>query len=288
MVAALVLVVGLIIGSFLSVCIYRIPAARIDELVGDELDVVAPQPVPKLERPLTIAYPPRSFCPSCANQLKWWHNVPVVSWLLLRGRCWFCKTRIPVRYPLVELCSGLLALLSYLHFGLSPTAMVVYLFCAALLVVSVIDYDFFIIPDVISIPGSFIGVALAALNQFYSIFQPPIVSGLWDSFLGFMSGAGMLYVISEVYLRLRKREGLGLGDVKLLAMTGVLFGPFASLYTIFIGSLLGSVIGIVLLLVQRRGMSHYIPFGPYLAFATTLYLFTGDRLLTMIVDALLR
>jgi leader peptidase (prepilin peptidase)/N-methyltransferase len=164
-------------------------------------------------------------------------------------------------------------------YGVTPTAVLVFVFCCALIVLSFIDYDFYIIPNVISLPGTAIGVGIAAINQFFGIFSYPVVGNLTESFFGFLMGAGFLFIISEVYMRLRKKEGLGMGDVKLLAMVGVTFGAPAALSTIFIGSLLGAIFGLLLIVVGGRRFSQPLPFGPYLAFGTVIHLFAGDHII---------
>lgn len=288
MLTAITIILGLVIGSFLSVCIYRIPLNRTEryddegnplpEANAASADIVAnPE-----KKPISIAYPPRSFCPHCNAQLMWWHNIPVVSWAILRGRCAFCKAKISARYPCVEIMSAAAAYGAYAIYGATPTAALVYVFAAALIVISFIDYDHYIIPNVISLPGTVIGLCIALLNHLYPIFTFPVVATIWDGLFGILAGAGFLLFISEVYLRLRKKEGLGMGDVKLLAMVGAIFGPHAAIYTIFIGSLLGSVIGIALIVILRRRMSHPLPFGPYLATATLLYLYgQHDLMITL-------
>ncbi len=268
---------GAIIGSFLSVCIFRIPESRKAEWEAGEADLPKPPPAPETQ--ISISNPPRSFCPACKKQLLWWHNIPLVSWLLLRGKCGFCKAPVSARYPLVESLTGLLSILSFHQFGMNLTGAVIFAFCCALIVISFIDYDYYIIPNVISLPGFVLGLVLAGVNQWAGIFNPPLVSSLMEAFWGVLAGGGFLFFISEVYLRLRKKEGLGMGDVKLLAMTGAFFGVEGSLYTIFIGSLLGSVLGITLVLLSGRKMSQQLPFGPYLAMGTLVYIFAGDEVI---------
>lgn len=286
----LVVVVGAIIGSFLSVCIYRIPLGR-RELYNSSGDIIEPSP-PSAEdasrsatgeqsgvKNPTLLSPSRSFCPSCGKQLLWWHNIPIISWIILRGKCGFCGTGVSVRYPLVELMSALFAFLSYSLYGPTLTGLLVFMFSATMIVISFIDYDYYIIPNSISLPGFAIGVVIATVNEFTGVFSYPVVPGLLSAFLGLLSGAGFLLFVSEVYFRLRKKDGLGMGDVKLLAMTGVLFGPQAAIYTIFIGSLLGAVIGVTLLLIFKKRLTQHLPFGPYLAAATLLYLFGYEELI---------
>ena len=249
---------GLIIGSFLTVCIYRIPLGREDLFLDDsdaaqiseengEADI-AKDIEPSPYRPgLSINNPPRSFCPSCDHQLSWKDNIPFFSWIILGGKCAYCKTPISVRYPVVELLTCLAAVLSYTIFGLTATAALIFIFTCSLIVISFIDYDYYIIPNIISLPATVIGLAIGLLNQFTGIFVEPVVPGIQDSVIGLLVGGGFLLIVSEGYLLLRKREGLGMGDVKLLAMTGAFFGYQASLFTIFIGSVLGSVLGILLI-----------------------------------------
>jgi leader peptidase (prepilin peptidase)/N-methyltransferase len=260
---------GAVIGSFLSVCIYRIPFSASVGLSAEELGI----PEGSQRPTFTIASPQRSFCPHCRNPLRWWHTMPIVGWILLRGRCGFCTESISFRYPFVEVLTAAFALLTYQSFGFTLTAAVVFAIVCALIVISFIDYDYYIIPNVISLPGAVLGVACAGMNQFFHLFAPPIVPNLASAGLGLLLGAGFLLLISELYLRLRKREGLGLGDVKLLALVGAFLGPDGALFTIFVGSLFGTVGGVLTLLVQRKGMSHPLPFGPYLAMGTLLYLF---------------
>lgn len=284
---------GVIVGSFLTVCIFRLPIGRVEddeELEGAEGEPADSKPektsVPKgHEHAVSFNNPQRSICPSCGKQLLWWHNIPLVSWILLRGKCAFCKTRIPARYPLVELTTGLIALWCFQRFDDPPTAFLVFLFSCALLVITLIDYDFYIIPNVITLPGTVIGLGVAAFNQYTQIFHFPVVTSLADSFWGILAGAGFLFVVAEAYYYLRNIEGLGMGDVKLLAMTGAFFGPICSIYTIFMGSLVGSVIGIALVVVSGRRMTQALPFGPYLALGTFLFLFTGDELAQSMADS---
>ncbi|MCO6429625.1 MAG: prepilin peptidase [Deltaproteobacteria bacterium] len=293
-----VIIFGLIIGSFLTVCIFRLPFASLaeEQKLAEEAKAADPDqkvtyfddlgpPLPQVPHEnLSLNSPPRSFCPSCFKTLRWWHNVPLFSWLLLRGRCNYCSAPISARYPVIELTSALFAILTLATYGLTSTGVIVYLFCCALIVITVIDYDYYIIPNVISLPGTVFGLVIAAVNHFFNLFSYPIVSGMAESLIGIAAGAGFLLIVSEFYLRIRKIEGLGMGDVKLLAMTGALFGPECSLYTIFVGSILGAVIGVALMLLGGRKMSHPLPFGPYLALATVIYLFGGPDIVLRTVS----
>jgi leader peptidase (prepilin peptidase)/N-methyltransferase len=275
----LIIALGLIIGSFLSVCIYRIPLGRFDDV--DNSDIIDEVEIPPYERqvfegnPVSFSFPRRSISPCCKKQLRWWHNIPLVSWLCLGGRCAFCKQGIPMRYPLVELLSASCAFLSVTTYDYTPTALLVYLFSCALIVITFIDYDYFIIPNLITYPGTIVGICVAAINQWHPSFNMPVVEDLWMSFFGILAGGGFLFLVSEVYLRVRKIDGLGMGDVKLLTMTGALFGPECALFTIFMGSLIGSIGGLLLIGIKGRTMSQHLPFGPSLALGTMLYLFFG-------------
>jgi len=246
----LLLVLGLCIGSFLNVCIYRLP------------------------RDMSVVKPHRSFCTSCKRQLGSLENIPVLSWVLLGGKCKGCKEKISGRYPLVELLSGAAMLLSFVSFGLTPTALVVYLLTATLIVISLIDFDFKIIPDVINLPGVVIGLLIAVVQHFFQIFTYPVTSGIVDSLIGLLIGGGFFLVIGEVYYRLTKREGIGGGDIKFLAMTGAILGWRSVAPTIFVGSFVGAIVGLLIMFFRGGDRQLEIPFGPYLALGVLIYLFT--------------
>jgi leader peptidase (prepilin peptidase) / N-methyltransferase len=272
-----VILFGLSIGSFLSVCIYRIPRAYSFYPEDHIPDEEVPDPVP-------FNTPVRSICPHCKEQLKWWHNIPVVSWFILGGKCAFCKTSISFRYPFVELFSAVLAYISFVQYGFTPTGVLIYLISAALLIVIFIDIDHYIIPDVISKNGIFLGIGITCLNYYTGILKVPFSQNLSELFWGLIIGGGFLYSIAKIYLWLRKKDGLGLGDVKLLFMIGAFFGPKGALTTVIIGSLLGSIIGIIILIISGLKLSHYIAFGPYLVMGCYLYIFLGDEALLALFD----
>lgn len=265
--AFIVLIFGLLIGSFLTVCIYRIPFSRAEQ--GDDIP-------PGME--VSIVTPARSLCPACRQMIPWYHNIPVFSWLALGGKCGHCKVKISARYPFIELLTALMALAVFNVYGLSLEGALVFAYLSALIVVSFIDIDYFIIPDTISIPGTIIGAVLAVANGYFGFLRPPFVGGALEALWGVVWGAGLLYAIAKGYEWLKKEEGLGFGDVKLLAMCGVFFGPVSCLYTIFVGSVVGAVFGVAGILLFKRGLKQEIPFGPYLNTATALYLLTGEAL----------
>jgi leader peptidase (prepilin peptidase)/N-methyltransferase len=222
----IILLYGLIIGSFLNVCIYRIPLG---------ISIVTP----------------RSACPHCNTKLKWWDMIPVISYLILRGRCRSCKASIHIQYPLVELLTGVLSLILYLKFGLSGIFFK-YLVCFYLLIIiSFIDFHHRRILNIISIPGIIIGLIWACFYGRVEIF---------NAILGMVLGGVILLPISYFY-----PQGMGMGDVKLLAMIGAFVGIKAVIFSLFCGSALGTIIGLVLIGSKVITRKTPIPFGPFLA-----------------------
>ncbi len=271
---------GSIIGSFLGVCAYRLPMARYEP---------ARDGIRELAAPVSIWKPARSFCPQCERQLAWWHNIPLISFCILRGKCAFCGTRIPLRYFVIEILTGLLCTACFLRFGLSYTGALAFLLSCALLVIVYIDIDYMIIPDKITYPGTAIGLLVAASNQFLSppgrlLFWPPFSASLYESGLGLLFGPGVLLLVWGLYYLVRRREGLGLGDIKLLALIGALCGPECAWFTILVGSVFGAVFGLLAIALGRRSFTTYIPFGPYLAIAALLYVFKGYELALFFVS----
>jgi len=243
---ALAFLFGSVIGSFLNVCIHRIP-------IGE-----------------SIVFPP-SRCPHCRTPIRPIDNIPIVSYtLLLRGRCRSCAAPISLRYPLVEAFTGVVGVAVVWRFGVSIEALVAFVFVAALIVVTFIDFDHQIIPDVISLPGIVIGLLLSLVLD-----RPGVKSALLGAALGY----GVLYAVATGYYWLRKEEGMGGGDLKLLAMVGAFLGWKAVPLTLLLGSLTGSVVGISLMLLHGRDSRVPIPFGPFLAAGATCALFFGDALI---------
>lgn len=238
-------VVGTIVGSFLNVCIYRIPAGK------------------------SIVSPPSS-CPHCGHRIRWFQNIPVWSYLFLGGKCASCSVRISLRYPSIEILTGVLYALTLYYFNFSAATVVYWIFVAALVTITFIDLDHQIIPDVISLPGIVIG--------FVCSFLIPWLSWL-DSLLGILLGGGILLTIAWLYEKLTKREGMGGGDIKLLGMLGAFLGWKAILPIVFMASLSGTLVGVPLMLLQKGDTKLAIPFGPFLAFAATVYLFWGQNII---------
>lgn len=232
---------GLIWGSFFNVCILRIPE--------DESLVTT-----------------RSHCPKCGDPIPWYLNIPVASYLYLRGRCRNCKARISVQYPLVEIGTALLFVGLNVKFGWGVHFLLYALFTSLLIVISVIDLYHQIIPDELSLPGILLGFIA-------SFFLHDI--SWWSSLLGIGLGGGLFLGIAYLYEKLAKREGLGGGDVKLLGMIGAWLGYKSILLIIVMSSALGSIVGIIFMLIHKKDFKTAIPFGPFLAIAALVYVFFG-------------
>jgi leader peptidase (prepilin peptidase) / N-methyltransferase len=241
--------IGAAIGSFLNVCIYRLP--RRESLVW-----------------------PASHCTSCGRTLSWYENVPILGWLALRGRCRTCGERISIVYPIVELVTAVIFVCGYLIYGWTPLLAVRLLFACAMIVLFVIDLQHQILPNVITVPGIVIGFIL-------SVFLPP---GWVSSLLGIVLGGGVLLAIMEAYARARGFEGLGMGDVKMLAMIGAFLGWQLMLLTLVLGSLAGSLIGVGLMATRRGGMKTALPFGTFLAMGALVAAVAGDAILRWYVS----
>ncbi len=241
----IVFAAGLCIGSFLNVCIYRIPESK------------------------SIVTPPSS-CPSCGYRIRYYDNIPIASYLFLRGKCRQCHARISLRYPMVELLTGLFALWVFFRLGLSLQALVYFAFIATLLVITFIDIDHRIIPDVISLPGIPV--------FFLASFAVPSLT-YKESLMGILLGGGILYAVAWTYLFLTKREGMGGGDIKLLAMMGGLIGWKGVFFTIFVSSAIGTVTGLAIMIATRKNMKLAVPFGPFLAMGAVIYIFFGQEMI---------
>jgi len=244
---------GAVIGSFLNVCIYRLPR--------DESIVV-----------------PSSHCPGCNTPIRPYDNIPLVSYLILRGKCRSCGESISFRYPLVEFLSATFSVVLVLFYGLSLAYIVYYLFVAALIVVTFIDLSHQIIPDEISLPGIVVGAGLSWLTPHVTLVQ---------SLLGILIGGGSLYLVAWGYHLVTKREGMGGGDIKLLAMIGAFIGWKGVLFTILCSSLVGAVVGLVLIAVSSRADGKYaVPFGPFLSLGAVTYLLVGEFLIAWYLELL--
>jgi leader peptidase (prepilin peptidase)/N-methyltransferase len=234
---------GLAAGSFLNVCIYRIPRAQ------------------------SLVYPP-SRCPRCDKRLAWFDNVPIVSWLALRGRCRHCGETISPQYPLVEAITAAAAVAVVLLTAPGPLLVSRLVLTAILIVLFAIDLELQILPNIITLPGIVIGFA-------FSLFAPP---GPIAAVLGILLGGGVLYGIAAAYYLVRRAEGMGMGDVKMLAMIGAFLGWRAVLLTLILASFLGAVVGVVLMRTRNEGLRYALPFGTFLAVAAFAAMLFGDVL----------
>lgn len=234
-VVALVTVLGTMVGSFLNVCIYRLPRGE------------------------SVVTPPSS-CPACGARIRWYHNVPVFGWLALRGRCADCGAPISSRYPIVEALTGAVFLVHVVTLGLDPVLPIRLAFSAAMIALFAIDLEHQILPDVITLPGVVLGFAA-------SLFLPP---GWVSSLIGILVGGGLPWLLAEVYLRVRGVEGLGFGDVKMLAMIGAVLGAPLMLLTLLLASLGGALVGVALIASGRGTRQLRLPFGTFLAVAAVV------------------
>jgi len=246
---------GAIIGSFLNVVIYRYPR-------GESLSF------------------PGSHCPNCNAPIHFYDNIPVASWLLLRGRCRACREPIALRYPLVELANGLFYLAVFLRTGLSISFLPLAAIVSMTIVLIFIDLDIQILPDVIDLPGIAIGVGIGYLGGRGATagdltLSPDLVS----SFLGALAGAGVLWGIAMAYKALRHVDGMGMGDVKMLAMIGAVVGWQALLPCLIVASISGAIAGVVLAVKQRSSLQVALPFGVFLGAALLAVIFFGNTLL---------
>lgn len=259
--------VGLLIGSFLNVVIYRLPKMLMRDWRMQAREVLD-LPEQADAEPFNLILP-NSSCPHCGHEIKPWENIPLVSWLLLRGKCSGCKEAISIRYPLVELACGLFSAVIAWQFGVSWEALAMLVLTWGLLSMSLIDADHQILPDVLVLPLLWLGLILNSLGFFTSLSD-----ALWGAVIGYMS----LWSIFWLFKLITGKEGMGYGDFKLLALIGAWGGWQVLPLTILLSSVLGAVIGIIILRLQRNGYNKPIPFGPYLAAAGWLALIWGEQI----------
>jgi leader peptidase (prepilin peptidase)/N-methyltransferase len=239
------IIFGALVGSFLNVCIFRLPKEE------------------------SIIWP-GSHCPHCNKPIKFYDNIPLISYLLLWGKCRYCKKTISFQYPLIEGITALSSLCLFIKFGPSLSYLFFFAFVAALIVITVIDLYHKIIPDVISLPG--IGLGLIA-----SLILPQIA--FFNSLIGVLLGGGSLFIVGTLYQWIFKREGMGGGDVKLLAMIGGFLGWKAVILTILLSSLIGSITGILIMVLKGKDFKYAIPFGPFLSLGAVISLSYGEEII---------
>jgi leader peptidase (prepilin peptidase)/N-methyltransferase len=264
------ILIGLAIGSFLNVCISRMPH---DESVVH----------------------PRSRCPQCKKLIAGYDNIPVLSYILLGGKCRNCKKKISIRYPLIETLTAVISVLIFMKFDLSREFAVYFALSAALIVLAFIDVDHRILPNPITLNGIWIGIlasffvtvpsGLIIVEKGFQFlgtsFPSTMTLSVGSSVLGALVGGGILWGIGEAYFRIRGVEGMGFGDVKMMAMVGAFLGAPLTILTIMIGSLLGSIIGLVLMKFAGKDEDYELPFGTFLSFASIVALLYGNTLIEL-------
>jgi len=235
---------GAIIGSFLNVCVHRLP------------------------RQQSVAWPP-SACPNCGHMLAWYENIPVLSYLVLRARCRTCKAPISVRYPFVEALTCAMFVGAWWYYGPGPLLASRLVLGCALIVLFAIDLEHHLLPNAITLPGIVVGFAFSLMTE----------PGWMASLIGLLAGGGVLYLVAVAYYRIRHEEGLGMGDPKMLAMIGAFLGWKLMLLTLLAASLVGSVIGLALVVAGRGSMKYALPFGCFLAVGALLSAAGGQPIL---------
>ena len=251
-----VFIFGAIVGSFLNVCILRIPNGE------------------------SIIHPP-SRCPSCKAPIAFYDNIPLLSYLILRGRCRACQERVSPRYFVVELLTACLTVALFYKCGLGPAFFSSFIFVAALLVISFVDLDVRIVPDVISLPGIVLGMLFSLLG-YYLVHDPAeLIPSPLSSLIGVLAGGGFLLALAWAYAAVTGTEGMGGGDIKLLAMIGAFLGWPSIPVTLFLSSLGGSIIGLSAMLIKGVGRKYALPFAPFLCLGALLHLFFGKELVAL-------
>lgn len=254
---------GLLIGSFLNVCICRMPK---DESVIS----------------------PRSRCPHCGHPIRWYDNIPVLSFVWLAGRCRDCGAALSFLYPIVELATGILFALLVARFGLTLLAVKYALFVSMMLALAFADLIDRLLPDQITLGGAAAGLGFSLIQPLhpglasfalglFGVRPAPLLASAAESLLGAVVSAGMLYLVAEIYYRIRFREGMGLGDVKMMLLIGAFLGLGPAFWTVLLASVLGAVLGLVFILLFRKGMTYELPFGTFLAFAAILWVVWGNE-----------
>jgi leader peptidase (prepilin peptidase)/N-methyltransferase len=254
---------GLLVGSFLNVCIYRLP--REESVVH-----------------------PRSRCTRCGHQIRWYDNIPVLSFLLLAARCRDCGASIPFLYPLVEILTAALFAIVASRFGLSLVAVKTLLFISMMLILAFSDVTERLLPDEITLGGAVVGLVFSVIAplppgtvdlvlRVSGVRLSPRAVSVAESAVGAATGAGLLWAVAEIYYRIRFREGMGFGDVKMMALIGAFLGLQQALGAVMLASLVGAVLGIIFIVVFRKGMAYELPFGTFLAFAAIVIAVAGTQ-----------
>lgn len=272
-------ILGLCVGSFLNVVIHRIPLMmhfawrqECSQFLSQQSDIPSEQStimtaIVANDAPITLSIP-ASRCPHCAHKIRWFENIPLLSWLLLRGRCSDCKVAIGLRYPIVELVTALLSMLVIYHFGVNPAGLSALILVWTLIALTGIDFDTQLLPDRLTFPLAGLGLAVNSQGWFVSPTE-----SIWGLLLGFLS----LWIVVKVFYLITKKLGMGQGDFKLLAVLGAWLGPMMLPLIILLSSLLGSIVGIILM--KKQGESRPFAFGPYIAIAGIIALLYGTDII---------
>jgi leader peptidase (prepilin peptidase) / N-methyltransferase len=268
----LVFLFGLLIGSFLNVVIHRLPKMMERAWQQEARDILAMAPADTAPAPLTLATP-ASHCPQCGHKIRWYENIPVVSWLVLRGKCSSCKSAISARYPTIELAAAVMAAIAAWHIGYGPWLVAVLAASWCLLALAMIDYDTTLLPDDLTYPLLWAGLLLAVAGL------SPVA--LPDAVMGAAAGYLSLWAVYWAFKLLTGKEGMGYGDFKLLAALGAWLGWQMLPLVILLSSVVGAVIGILLMVTGAVQRDQGIPFGPYLAGAGWLALLWGNDIVSM-------
>ena len=263
-------VLGLCIGSFLNVVIHRLPLMLEREWKEDSAELLG---IEIAETPPLTLSTPRSRCPSCGHAIAWYENIPLASWLWLRGRCSVCRARISARYPVIELATAVLFALVGWHFGAQPSAPLVCGLVATLVALTFIDLDTQLLPDILTLPLMWAGIIAAARGWIPVTLQASVAGAV----VGYLS----LWLVSHAFRILRGKEGMGAGDFKLLAALGAWMGWQMIPLIVLLSSAVGALVGIALIVFRSHGRDVPIPFGPYLAGGGIAALFFGDHLMRL-------
>jgi leader peptidase (prepilin peptidase)/N-methyltransferase len=260
------ILLGLVIGSFLNVCIARLPQSE------------------------SIVFP-SSRCPNCGNAIKPYDNIPIMSYILLGGRCRSCKGAISWQYPVVEGLTALTFWITFCLLGFQLKTLTLLIFFSAIIVLIFIDLNHRILPDVITLPGILVGLMLSLLapvedgtarfasTLFGFQMKHPLLLSFLDSLIGALLCGGFLWLVAEAYLRIRKMEGLGFGDVKLMGMVGAFLGVRSAMLTIMLGSFMGAVIGLMYIKLAGKDARYELPFGSFLGVAAIISALQGTQLI---------
>ncbi len=244
----IIFIFGLIFGSFANVCIYRLPKGK---------SIVKPG----------------SYCPYCKKEILWYDNIPLLSYIILKGKCRNCGKKISPRYFIVELLTGILFFLIYKNFGLNSSFFIYSLFVLSLIIISFIDIETFLISDIIVIPGIFLGLIFSFFFPNIQLLEGKNLEGLFYSLEGLLLGGGILLFFAFLGKLAFKKDAMGGGDIKLLGMIGSFLGWKCVFLSLFFGSLIGTIISLSLIALKKKKVDEYIPFGPYLGIGAVISLF---------------